>query len=100
MQDVGEKPWDNLEIRIYPGADAEFSLYEDEGDNYNYEKGAYSIIPITWNDRTRTLTIGARKGNYPGMLQSRQFTIVMPNGQQQTVTYEGKETKVENKNGK
>ena len=100
MQYVGEKAWDNLELRIYPGADGSFTLYEDEGDNYNYEKGAYSIIPITWNDRTRTLTIGARKGNYPGMLQSRQFTIVMPNGQQQTVTYEGKETKVENKNGK
>ena len=89
MQYVGEKSWDNLELRIYPGADGSFLLYEDEGDNYNYEKGAYSTIAFQWNDRTRTLTIADRQGSYPGMLQSRQFTLVLPSGKQQTVRYDG-----------
>ena len=66
-----------------------FTLYEDEGDNYNYEKGAYSVIPFSWNDKTRTLTLGDRQGNYPGMLQKRQFTVVLPDGKQQTVRYDG-----------
>ena len=91
MQYVGEKAWDNLELRVYPGADASFTLYEDEGDNYNYEKGVYTIIPIHWNDKTHQLTIGQREGQYPGMLQQRQFTIVWPDGTSQVVTYEGKE---------
>ena len=89
MQYVGEKSWDNLELRIYPGADGSFLLYEDEGDNYNYEKGAYGTIAFQWNDRTRTLTIADRQGSYPGMLQSRQFTLVLPDGKQQTVRYDG-----------
>ena len=89
MQYVGEKSWDNLELRIYPGADGCFTLYEDEGDSYNYEKGAYSTIAFQWNDRTRTLTIADRQGSYPGMLQSRQFTLVLPDGKQQTVRYDG-----------
>jgi alpha-D-xyloside xylohydrolase len=94
MQYVGEKAWDNLEIRVYPDADGSFTLYEDEGDNYNYEKGAYTTITFQWNDRTRKLTIGQRQGSYPGMLQTRQFTIVMPDGQKQTVSYEGREVTV------
>ncbi len=77
MQYVGEQSWDKLEFRIYPGADASFTLYEDEGDNYNYEKGAYTEIPFRWNDKTRTLTIGERKGQYKGMLQKRQFRVVV-----------------------
>ena len=89
MQWVGEKKWDNLELRIYPGADGQFVLYEDEGDNYNYEKGMYSIIQFSWNEKTHTLTIGDRQGSYPGMLQDRQFTIVLPDGKQQTVRYDG-----------
>ena len=91
MQYVGEKSWDNLELRIYPGADADFTLYEDEGDNYNYEKGVYTIIPIHWNDKAHKLTIGKREGQYPGMLEKRQFTLVWPDGTSQVVTYEGKE---------
>ena len=93
MQYVREKNWDNLELHIYPGADATFTLYEDEGDNYNYEKGVYSTIPIRWTERTRTLTIGERKGAYPGMLEKRSFTIITPDGQKQTVEYNGKEIK-------
>ena len=94
MQYVGEKAWDHLELRLYPGADGSFTLYEDEGDNYNYEKGAYATIPFHWNDRARTLTIGERQGSYPGMLATRQFTIVLPDGQSQTVSYQGQETTV------
>ena len=94
MQYVGEKAWDNLEVRIYPGANGSFTLYEDEGDNYNYEKGQYATITFQWNDKARTLTIGERKGNYPGMLTKRQFTIVTPDGKQQVVSYDGKQKQV------
>jgi alpha-D-xyloside xylohydrolase len=90
MQYVGEKSWDELELRVYPGADGQFLLYEDEGDNYNYEKGAYSTINIKWNERTRTLIIGECQGNYKNILQSRRFLIVMPDGKQKTVEYTGK----------
>jgi alpha-D-xyloside xylohydrolase len=89
MQYVGEKAWDNLELRVYPGADGAFTLYEDEGDNYNYEKGIYSTITFQWNDKTRTLTIHDRKGDYPGMLKHRQFTITLPDGATHTIDYDG-----------
>ena len=92
---VGEKAWDQIEVRVYPGADGDFTLYEDEGDNYNYEKGVYTTIPFHWNDKARTLTIGERKGEYPGMLAKRQFTIVLPNGTSKTVDYSGASVRVE-----
>ena len=91
MQYVGEKAWDNLELRVYPGADATFTLYEDEGDGYNYEKGVYSTITFSWNDKQRTLTIADRQGRFPGMLAERQFTVVLPDGRHQSVAYSGKE---------
>ena len=94
MQYVGEKAWDNLEMRVYPGANGSFTLYEDEGDNYNYEKGQYATITFLWNDKARTLTIGERKGQYPGMLQKRQFTIVTPNGKQKVIEYNGQKMQV------
>ena len=94
MQYVGEKAWDNLELRVYPGANGSFVLYEDEGDNYNYEKGVYSTIAFQWNDKSHTLTIGNRQGSYPGMLQKRQFTIILPGGQCRTVDYEGHQLQV------
>jgi alpha-D-xyloside xylohydrolase len=94
MQYVGEKAWDNLELRIYPGADGSFTLYEDEGDGYNYEKGIYSTIAMQWNDRTRTLTIGERQGSFPGMLNQRLFTIVLPDGSQQQVDYDGQKKQI------
>ena len=94
MQYVGEKAWDNLEIRIYPGADGEFTLYEDEGDNYNYEKGYYSEIIFKWNDRSRTLSISARQGGYKGMLLDRKFTIALPDGTQQVIDYNGNQVKL------
>ena len=94
MQYAGEKIWDALELRVYPGADGSFTLYEDEGDSYNYERGMYSTITFKWSDRSRTMTIGQRQGSYPGMLQQRQFTFVLPNGIQKTVDYQGAELKV------
>ncbi len=77
VQYSAEKPWDALEIRVYPGADGTFTLYEDEGDNYNYEKGQFSEIRFAWNEANRTLSIAPRKGSFKGMLQNRQFHIVL-----------------------
>jgi alpha-D-xyloside xylohydrolase len=71
-----EKPADPIELRIYPGANGSFTLYEDEGDNYNYEKGKHATIPISWNDARRTLEIGKRAGEFPGMLSQRTFNVV------------------------
>ena len=68
---------DPIELRIYPGANGEFNLYEDEGDSYRYEKGAHAIIPIQWDDATRTLTVGARQGSYPGMAAGHIFNVVI-----------------------
>ncbi len=68
---------DPVELRIYPGANGSFSLYEDQGDSYAYEHGAHSIIPIHWDDATRTLTIGARQGSFPGMKPGHTFDVVI-----------------------
>jgi alpha-D-xyloside xylohydrolase len=70
---------DPLEIRIYTGANGTFTLYEDENDNYNYEKGVYSLIEFHWNNALKTLTISDRKGEFPGMLNKRKFEIVLVN---------------------
>ena len=76
MQYATEKPADPIELRVYRGADGQFTLYEDEGDNYNYEKGAYATIPFQWDEARQTLTIGKHTGNFPGMLKERAFQIV------------------------
>lgn len=105
VQYVSEKKWDNLEIRIYPGADAEFVLYEDEGDSYNYEKGAFSRIRFNWDDASRTLTISDRKGNFDGMLKNRSFRVIVvgndsPSGDKEParfdrkIRYNGKKTTI------
>ena len=67
---------DPIELRIYPGTNGAFILYEDENDNYNYEQGKYSTISFTWNDVTHELTISNRKGSFSGMLKERKFKIV------------------------
>ncbi len=77
MQWSDEKPADNIRLYVYAGRDADFTLYEDDGVTYGYEKGAYATIPIHWDDASRTLTIGARKGSFPGMLEERTFTVVV-----------------------
>jgi alpha-D-xyloside xylohydrolase len=76
VQYAAEKPADPIELRIYAGADGHFTLYEDENDTYNYEKGAYATIACAWDDASKTLTIGDRKGHFPGMLEKRTFHIV------------------------
>ncbi len=77
IQYTGEKPADTLEIRIYAGTDARFELYEDEGDNYNYEEGAYSLIPIAWNEADQELIIGEQKGTFRGIPELRHFRILL-----------------------
>jgi alpha-D-xyloside xylohydrolase len=91
MQYAEESKWDNLDIIVYPGADATFTLYEDEGDNYNYEKGVYSTIEFRWNDKNKQLIIDDVKGEYPGMLTKRKFNVrIVGNKEVKEVEYTGK----------
>jgi alpha-D-xyloside xylohydrolase len=106
MQWSDEKAADLINLYVYAGQDGVFQLYEDEGTNYNYERGLFSTIDIRYDDATRTVTIGARKGQFSGMLKTRRFNIVLitpdapqnlnlenPSGQ--LVEYKGKEVTVE-----
>ena len=97
VQYATEKKWDNLEIRVYSGANGEFTLYEDENDNYNYEKGAYSTITFSWNDAKKVLTINDRKGSFTGMLSERKFNILLIGSDKKSenvVTYKGEKVVV------
>jgi alpha-D-xyloside xylohydrolase len=105
LQYSTEKPADPIELRIYPGADGSFTLYEDENDNYNYEKGDYATIEFTWDDGRRQLTIADRKGQFSGMLIERTVNVVLVTKDHGTgleitdrsdkvVTYRGKELTV------
>lgn len=100
-----EKPADPIELRIYPGANSSFTLYEDENDNYNYEKGIYSTISFSWDDNSKTLKIGARNGEFPGMLKTRTIKVVIVSEEKgkgleispkfdKVITYDGKEQKI------
>src|SRR5262249_24558033 len=80
LQYTDEKPADPITLVVDAGANGEFSLYEDQGTNYGYEKGQYSRIPIRWNDASRTLTIDKRVGSYPGMLSRRTFSVGLVSG--------------------
>jgi alpha-D-xyloside xylohydrolase len=106
VQYATEKKWDNLELRIYPGANGNFTLYEDENDNYNYEKGEYTTITFTWNEAKKTLTIDDCKGSFKGMLAERKFNILRVTKDKVTgmssavmfdkvVTYKGKKTEIQ-----
>jgi alpha-D-xyloside xylohydrolase len=79
MQYTAEKPMDTLELRVYTGADGQFTLYSDEGNNYNYEKGKYQVIPFKWNEQQKTLVIDKQQGDYTGALKRRVFNIVWVN---------------------
>jgi alpha-D-xyloside xylohydrolase len=104
LQYATEKAADPLEIRVYTGSNAEFVLYEDENDNYNYEQGKYSTIGMNWDETLKTFTIKERKGDFPGILENRTFKIVWvnakngigiePSDQAVIVQYSGKETKI------
>jgi alpha-D-xyloside xylohydrolase len=100
-----EKPEDPIELRVYRGANGDFTLYEDENDGYNYEKGAYARIQFHWDDAKQVLTIGERKGEFPGMLAERNFQVVfvganhgvgvMPEGKpDKVVRYSGRQITV------
>ena len=90
MQYAQQSQWDNLDIIVYPGSNAVFTLYEDEGDNYNYERGVYSTITMKWNNSQRTFTVEARQGQFPGMLQNRKFNIRIAGTEAvKTVDYNG-----------
>jgi len=106
LQYTGEKPADPITLFVYAGADGIFSLYEDDGLTYSYEKGAFAWIPFQWDNATKTLTIGRREGKFPGMLAKRTFNIVLvskdkPTGYSmtatpdKTVSYQGNEVKVQ-----
>ncbi|MBS0010727.1 MAG: DUF5110 domain-containing protein, partial [Bacteroidales bacterium] len=77
IQYTSEKAADPLSLFIYAGADGTFTLYEDEGLNNNYLKGAYCLIPFTWNDADHTLKIGERQGEFPGMLRERSINVIL-----------------------
>lgn len=85
VQFAEEKDWSELELRVYAGANGEFTLYEDENDNYNYEKGAYSLIKFTWDNARRHLTIDNREGEFAGMLEKRSFHVVLLDGPQSQI---------------
>jgi alpha-D-xyloside xylohydrolase len=74
---AAQNPGGPIELRIYRGADGAFNLYDDAGDSYDYEHGQHAVIPTRWNDSTGVLTIGAREGSYPGMVEKRTLRIVL-----------------------
>ncbi len=104
MQYADQKPADIINLYVYTGDNGEFTLYEDENMNYNYEKGAYAMIPFSYDNSSQTLTIGNRKGEFPGMLKERTFNVIKvspetPVGYSreakgQEVKYSGSEIKV------
>ena len=77
MNHVAEKPGAPYEIRVYPGADAAFTIYEDDNETYAYEKGQRATVELRWNDQTRTLSVGKRQGSFPGMVAERQLRVVL-----------------------
>ena len=94
-----EKPADKIILYVYQGADGVFTLYEDENVNYNYEKGAYSMIDFTYSEADKILTIGERQGEFPGMLAERQFVVVPVSktgmGAAKSVNYDGGQIKIQ-----
>ena len=76
IQYTDEKQPDHIKLYVYQGADAAFTLYEDEGVNYNYEQGKYTMIPMTYDEAKKQLVIGERKGEFNGMLKERTFEII------------------------
>jgi alpha-D-xyloside xylohydrolase len=77
MEWSDEKPAELINLYVYAGQNGRFRLYEDEGTNYNYERGKYATIDITYDDATKTVSFGARKGSFNGMLKNRRFNVVL-----------------------
>jgi alpha-D-xyloside xylohydrolase len=105
IQYASEKQADEITLYVYTGKDAEFTLYEDEDVNYNYEKGAFNTIPLKYNEQSGKLTIGDASGSFDGMLKSRKFNVVWISKEKPVafdlnkkpdavITYEGKSVEV------
>jgi alpha-D-xyloside xylohydrolase len=77
VQYATEQPDAPYEVRIYPGADGRFTIYEDDNETYDYEKGRSARYDLVWDDARRTLTIGPRRGSFPGMITRRELNIVI-----------------------
>jgi len=92
MQYVTEKPDAPYEIRVYPGADATFTIYEDDNETYNYEKGQRATVTLTWDDAKKALSIGERKGTFPGVVNQRTFRVVLATTDNAQGIGEAKET--------
>jgi alpha-D-xyloside xylohydrolase len=92
-----EKAADPIELQVFKGADGNFTLYEDENDNYDYERGVHATIPFHWDDAQQSLTIGDRAGSFPGMLTNRTFRVVWPGSTQaaKVVEYTGRQVVVD-----
>jgi alpha-D-xyloside xylohydrolase len=83
-----------LELRIYSGQNGSFTLYDDEGDNYNYEDGHFARINLVWDDAARRLMLHERQGNYPGMPDSREFRILIEDGTNKSPSSDGTSTHI------
>jgi alpha-D-xyloside xylohydrolase len=77
VEHVGQRPDAPYDIRIYPGADAQFTLYEDDGETYRYERGERATVTLRWDDARRTLNVGAREGRFPGLVAQRRFDVTL-----------------------
>ncbi len=105
VQWSGENPQGPITLHVFAGADGTFTLYEDQGTDMGYERGEFARTRFRWNDTTRTLTIGARQGSYPGMRETRKIGIVVHDGATGTAVldrqpvrwldYSGEELKLE-----
>jgi alpha-D-xyloside xylohydrolase len=93
MQFVDEHPAAPYEIRVYQGADGAFTIYEDAGDGYDYERGAFALVKLSWNDRLGELSIGERKGRFPGLATQREYRLVF-------ISARGRETRTLNYDGR
>lgn len=104
VQYATERPDAPYEIRVYPGADGKFTVYEDDNETYDYEKGSYATYELSWDDAAKSLTVGARKGRYPGLVKTRRLDIVLvgpknataiePAAATRSITYTGKPVSV------
>jgi alpha-D-xyloside xylohydrolase len=101
IQYSDEKPAELINLYVYAGKDGQFMLYEDEGVNYNYEKGKYATIDITYDDSSKTITFGKRNGQFNGMLKQRRFNVVLITREQpKALNMENPEGKLVQYNGK
>ena len=101
MEWSDEKPAELINLYVYAGQNGSFELYEDEGVNYNYEKGKYATIAITYDDASKTISFGARKGQFAGMLKNRRFNVVLiSKDAPKALNLEDPEGKMVNYNGK